>query len=220
MTDVRITPARRRVLELLKLLEPATAAALAADLGLTEAAVRQHLGALERGGLVTPSATAPARPGRPAARWSLTDAGRRHFPDRHGELTVQIVDAIRDAFGDDGLARVIDARTDEQLDAYRALMDRALMGRGAPSIRARVTALATLRTSEGYMAEVVPDGDGYLLVEHHCPICDAAKSCAGFCTAELRLFGDALGHDVTVERTEHLLAGGRRCTYRVAPTRS
>ena len=215
MTEVRITPARQRVLETLKLEEPATAAGLAAELGLTEAAVRQHLGVLEADGIVAANATTPERPGRPAARWSLTETGRRTFPDRHGELTVQLVDAIRDALGDDGLTRVIDARTDEQLRLYRGVLDDA----GA-SLRARVAALAAQRTAEGYMAEVVDvegDDDAYLLVEHHCPICDAAKSCLGFCSAELRLFSEALGDDVTVERTEHLLAEGRRCTYAIRP---
>jgi predicted ArsR family transcriptional regulator len=211
VTDVRITPARQRVLEILKLEEPATAAALAAALALTEAAVRQHLGALEGEGMVVANATAAAGPGRPAARWSLTDDGRRLFPDRHGELTVQLVDAIRDALGDDGLTRVIDARTHEQLRSYRAVLRDA--GR---SVRARVQALADERTAEGYMAEVIDAADDtLLLVEHHCPICDAARSCPGFCSAELHLFGDALGDDASVERTEHLLAGGRRCTYRI-----
>jgi predicted ArsR family transcriptional regulator len=216
VTEVRITPARQRVLEILKLEEPATAAGLAAELGLTEAAVRQHLGVLEADGIVAANATTAERPGRPAAQWSLTEVGRRVFPDRHGELTVQLVDAIRDALGDDGLTRVIDARTDEQLRLYR----RALHDVDA-SLGARVAALAAQRTAEGYMAEVVDveGDDGYLLVEHHCPICDAAKSCLGFCTAELRLFSEALGDDVTVERTEHLLAEGRRCTYAIRPGR-
>jgi predicted ArsR family transcriptional regulator len=199
------------VLEILKLEEPATAAGLAAELGLTEAAVRQHLGALEAVGMVRPGPTVARRPGRPASTWSLTDVGRRRFPDRHGELTVQLVDAIRDALGESGLARVIDARTDDQLRGYRE----ALRAAGT-TLRARVEALAGLRTAEGYIAEVTDDGSGgYLLTEHHCPICDAAKACLGFCTAELRLFADALGDDVLIERTEHLLAGGRRCTYHI-----
>jgi predicted ArsR family transcriptional regulator len=213
VTDVRITPARQRVLEILKLSEPATAGALASELGLTEAAVRQHLAALEAEGLVGADVVAADGPGRPAAYWSLTEHGRRQFPDRHGELTVQLVDAIRDALGESGLTRVIDARTAEQLRTYRERL-----GGAGRSLRARVDALADERSDEGYMAEVVEPGDGsLLLVEHHCPICDAAKSCLGFCNAELRLFGDALGPDVAVERIEHLLSEGRRCTYRITP---
>ena len=126
---------------------------------------------------------------------------------------MQLVDAIRDALGEDGLTRVIDARTDDQLRIYRARARRRGRVVASAGHRARGAAQA-----EGYMAEVVEDGTaGTCSVEHHCPICDAAKSCLGFCTAELRLFGDALGDDVTVERTEHLLAGGRRCTYRITP---
>jgi predicted ArsR family transcriptional regulator len=54
-----------------------------------------------------------------------------------------------------------------------------------------------------------------VLVEHHCPICEAAGACPGLCRTELELFREALGDDVTVERTQHLLGGDTRCAYRV-----
>ena len=66
------------------------------------------------------------------------------------------------------------------------------------------------------MAAAVPDGDGFLLVENHCPICVAATECQGFCRAERDVFARALGPGVSVERTEHIVAGGRRCAYRIA----
>ena len=77
-----------------------------------------------------------------------------------------------------------------------------------------------MRTGEGYLAEVVdaPDGDGLLLIEHHCPICDAAKACTNLCSAELDLFRDVLGPDVEVIRTQHLIQGDQRCAYRLRPT--
>ena len=56
---------------------------------------------------------------------------------------------------------------------------------------------------------------GYLLVENHCPICSAAAQCQGLCAAELAVFRAVLGPDVDVERTDHILAGARRCAYRV-----
>jgi predicted ArsR family transcriptional regulator len=75
--------------------------------------------------------------------------------------------------------------------------------------------LAEARTREGYMAESRPEGEGYLLVENHCPICVAATACQGFCRAELDTFREVLGPDVAVERTEHIVNGDRRCAYRV-----
>ena len=77
--------------------------------------------------------------------------------------------------------------------------------------------IARLRTAEGYLAEAIESGDEVTLVEHHCPIRDAAESCAGLCSAELDLFQRALGTDVVVAREQHLLDGSQRCSYRVTP---
>jgi len=81
----------------------------------------------------------------------------------------------------------------------------------------RHKALAAIRTDEGYMASAKPQGDGsVLLLENHCPICAAAVACTGLCAKELEVFQTVLGKDVAVERTEHIVAGARRCAYRVA----
>ncbi|MES2724598.1 MAG: MarR family transcriptional regulator, partial [Pseudomonadota bacterium] len=56
---------------------------------------------------------------------------------------------------------------------------------------------------------------GFLLVENHCPICAAAAACQGFCRAELMVFRAVLGPGVHIERTDHILAGARRCAYRI-----
>jgi predicted ArsR family transcriptional regulator len=66
------------------------------------------------------------------------------------------------------------------------------------------------------MAEWRTDDDGsLLLVENHCPICAAAATCQGFCRSELEVFQDVLGPSVAIERIEHILAGARRCAYRI-----
>jgi predicted ArsR family transcriptional regulator len=66
------------------------------------------------------------------------------------------------------------------------------------------------------MAEVRADGrSAFLFIEHHCPICAAATACQGFCATELDLFRRVLGPDASVERTEHIVSGDRRCVYRV-----
>lgn len=202
---------KARILDRLKRRDGLTTGALAAELGITEVAVRQHLDDLAADGLVERGAGTPRGPGRPAVEWSLSEAAHDRFPDRHGELTVSLIASIRAALGEGGLDRVIDARTAQQLDDYRA----ALPGLDAP-LRDRVRALADRRTDEGYMADVVEEDGALLLVENHCPICDAASSCLGLCRAELDLFRRALGEDARAERTEHLLSGGRRCVYRIS----
>ena len=66
------------------------------------------------------------------------------------------------------------------------------------------------------MARVERDEDGtLLLVENHCPICEAAATCQGLCAAELEVFQNVLGTSVRVERVEHIQQGARRCAYRI-----
>jgi predicted ArsR family transcriptional regulator len=82
----------------------------------------------------------------------------------------------------------------------------------------KLAALAAIRREEGYMAEWSRAGQGaYRLVENHCPICAAAEVCVGLCDGELSLFQSLLGPKVTLERSEHILDGARRCTYEVRP---
>src|SRR6266566_4757090 len=105
-----VSDAKRRVLEHLKRVGEASAADLAGDLGLTDVAVRQHLVALEERGLVEQASRPPVGPGRPAAVWSLTEVARSLFPDRHADLTLQLIDAMREAVGEGGLDDVMQAR--------------------------------------------------------------------------------------------------------------
>lgn len=217
MPPSSVSAARRRVLDQLKHDGPATASSLARNLELTDVAVRQHLTALEEQGFVAAAVSAPAGPGRPAVRWFLTERAGELFPDGHGELITQLISSLRAVTSERTLQRVIDARAETQLQAYRKAIGPA-RGR-CPSVRRRVEALARLRSAEGYMAEVVPDDDGgVLLVEHHCPIGYAARACTGFCRSELEVFRRAVGEDASVERVEHLLSGDARCAYRIRPT--
>jgi predicted ArsR family transcriptional regulator len=214
MTDVKVNlgASKRQIVERLKRAD-ATAGDLAVALDMTEAGVRQHLDALADNGLVTSHKGSAEGRGRPPTVWSLTDLAQDLFPDRHDDLTLDLITAVRNALGDDGVQRVIDARADQQRAAYVNAMPK----RG--SLRVRAEALARVRTDEGYIAEVVdgPDGNGVLLVEHHCPICTAASACAGLCASELELFRDVMGPKVKIERTQHIIAGDRRCTYRMTP---
>jgi len=81
-----------------------------------------------------------------------------------------------------------------------------------------VKALAALRDREGYMTEVkAAPGGGFLLIENHCPICTAAKTCQGICQSEGQVFQSLMGTGAQVTREEHLLSGDRRCVYSIRP---
>jgi len=197
-----------RLLGIIKRRGPQRVRDLGRALGITAEAARQQLQQLADAELVA-SETVKRGVGRPSRLWSLTAAGHARFPDTHAELTVQLIDAIRDRFGNAALDRIIRVRQGEICRGYRAALA------GARTLAARVARLAEIRAREGYMAEWRKDGGGFLLLEHHCPICTAAAACQGFCRSELEIFREALGRDAAVERVEHLLAGARRCAYRI-----
>lgn len=205
-----ITGTRREILELLKTRGPQTAAAIAEPLGVTTMAVRQHLYELRDEKLVEETSR-PGAVGRPAKIWALTENAQRFFPDAHAELAVGLIGALRESLGPEAMDAVIAARARQQLESYRAAMA------DCTSLPDKLSALAEVRTTEGYMATVEQDGDDLLFLEHHCPICAAARVCQGLCAMELDVFRDCLGPSVEIERTDHILAGARRCAYRVTP---
>jgi predicted ArsR family transcriptional regulator len=200
---------RRAIVKLLKTEGPLDSARLAERLGLTAMAVRQHLYALQSENLVAADSR-PVPLGRPAKFWKLTREADRLFPEAYAELSVALIDAMQDAFGAEGLNRVLASRCARQRADYAKRI------RPADSLEKKLAELARVRTEEGYMAEITRDADGnFLLVENHCPICAAATACQGFCSTELDLFRSVLGPGVTVERAEHIVSGDRRCAYRV-----
>ncbi|MBC2884463.1 transcriptional regulator [Ochrobactrum sp. CM-21-5] len=194
----------------LKMRGAQTAAVIGEHLGTTGEAVRQQLVRLAEEGLVA-SHSVSLGVGRPSQFWDLTEAGNKRFPDTHADLTVQLLHSVRAILGEDALDTLIAHREAETRRQYQARLKGMSLGD-------RVRELAAIRTAEGYMAAAEQQEDGsWLLIENHCPICAAADACQGFCRAELQVFQAVLGPDVSVERTEHILAGARRCAYVIAP---
>jgi predicted ArsR family transcriptional regulator len=201
---------RRAIVQLLKQEGGLNAEALAASLEITAMAVRQHLYALQADQLVTYQEE--SRPmGRPAKIWQLTTAADRLFPDGYAELTLSLLNLVKEAFGEAGLDRLLEIRTQQQLDGYTQQL------KGKRSLKQRLIKLVEIRTNEGYMAEVQAQADGsFLLIENHCPICAAATACTGLCAKELEVFQSILGNEINVQRVEHIIAGERRCAYQIS----
>lgn len=198
------------ILQTLKARGSLTAASLGERLSVTPVAVRQHLDRLLAEGFVRYEDRRESV-GRPKRYWSLSEKGHNRFPDNHEGLTLEMLDAVRSVFGEEGLDKLISEREARMREAYSRVLG------GAVGLKSKLEKLAERRTQEGYMAEVETlAGGGFRLVENHCPICSAARKCQGFCRSELALFRVLLGPDVTVEREEHILSGARRCAYRIS----
>ena len=193
----------------LKSLGEARAETLARRLGISVQAVRQRLERLLAETLVAFSDRVHGR-GRPRRFWSLATGAASLFPDTHAQLTVDLIGTIRRELGETALTRLLERRREQITAAYQKRLARE------PGIARKLTVLADMRSAEGYMARVEALGaEGFLLVEDHCPISAAAMTCQGFCSIELAIFQNLLGAGWHIERQDHLLRGGRRCTYRI-----
>lgn len=198
--------AQERILYLLKTEGAMTAQQLGERLEMTAMGARQHLTLLCDKDFVSTYDKKRGK-GRPARYWYLTAEGHTHFPDRHADLTITMLEGVRLLFGDEGLQKLVMQREQQQLERYQKALNECT------SLEQQVHRLAELRRNEGYMAEVTFNGEGWLLTEHHCPICSAAEHCQSFCDAELEVFQTCLGQQVKVDRTQHLINGDKRCSY-------
>ena len=143
----------------------------------------------------------------------MTEKRHPRLPDRHSDLTLQLLKSTEKVFGPKGLEKLIRHREKETLSAYRTEV------KDCSTLRERVEALADIRSREGYMAGwSEPERNQFVLIENHCPICAAATFCQGLCRSELEIFQAVLGPDALVERTDHVIAGARRCAYRIIET--
>ncbi|WP_104041800.1 helix-turn-helix transcriptional regulator [Vibrio hyugaensis] len=197
-----------RILQIVKRDGSVTAKQLSSELGMTTMGARQHLQGLEDDGILSIH-DVKVKVGRPARHWSLTQKGHEQFADRHGELTIQFIEAVEHIFGKDGLEKVTSEREKLTLQNYQQHLEQC------DSLESKLKALVTLREQEGYMAELEQDGDGFILIENHCPICKAATRCPSLCQSELNVFQSLLGSNTKIKRDEHIISGQRRCVYRI-----
>src|SRR5215467_13543767 len=129
---------RRAIVKRLKADGPLDSAALARRLRLTPMAVRQHLYALQDEKLVSAEERRGPR-GRPAKYWRLTRAADRLFPDAYAELSVALIDAVQETFGEEGMDRLLANRCARQQTDYKKRIN------PTDSLKKKLTELARIR---------------------------------------------------------------------------
>ncbi|WP_369916231.1 helix-turn-helix transcriptional regulator [Plantactinospora sp. KBS50] len=203
---------RDRVTRLLLVHGAATAAQLGDELGLSPAAIRRHLDAMQADGDVTAreqAAPGGRRRGRPAKVFLLTDSGRvrcgTHTYD--GMATAALRWIVRhcgaDAVGD---------FANEQVAALEARC-RAAMADAGDDPLARAEALAGVLTAEGYAANASTIASGGQLCQHHCPVAHVAAEFPQLCEAETAVISRLVG--THVQRLATIAHGDGVCTTHI-----
>lgn len=200
---------RAQIVQLLRRHGDASVAELAAHLGISEVATRRHLGLLEDEGLVAARTVKQPR-GRPPARYHLTDAASRLFPQRYDRLASEVLDFLADEHGREGLHAFLRWRLEREVAGLREAVT-------ADDLHSRLQQLAAALSDAGFEASVTPDGEGFTLIQDHCAIEDVAREHPEVCAFEAATFSQVLGRDVTLSRRQTLAGGSRACVCCVAP---
>ena len=175
---------------------PATAAELAARLGLSATVVRRHLEALAAEGFVRAGEERPFGPtpvrgrGRPARVFSLTDAGSHAFDVDYDDLAVSALEFIERAYGEQAVLDFARERAESLVARHRSALS------AARDTETRLTLLAEGLAGDGYAATTVETDTGPQLCQHHCPVRHAAARFPQLCEAETEAFEQLLGTHV------------------------
>lgn len=199
---------RRSILEYIKLQGEARAEDIAGHLGVTVSGIRQQLTALQAEGLIDHEARR-GQPGRPRFFFSLAPAGENLFPRAYSGFAHEMLLFLEET-EPGALERWYDLRVERRLMRLRPRL-------AGLTLAEQVSELAESLTREGYMAVSVTDGDGTVsLQQRNCAVLDLARQHSRICENECELIKAAFPNS-SVVRTEHVLEGDPRCSYRILP---
>lgn len=190
---------------MLKKSGPLTVLEIAKELGISQIAVRRHIGMLERDHLIEAAIQRQAM-GRPTTVYSLSERGEHHFPRNYGDFTLEILKDLEKEQAE--LIHLLFRRRKERL-----LSEMRRQLQHVERFEERLTRLAEVQDQKGYMVEVVDEEDGFLLKEHNCPISNVAKEYRIACLCELEMFREVLGTDVN--RIECYAEGDNYCAFKI-----
>ena len=209
-------PTRERVARSILEQGPSTAAALAARLDLTPAAVRRHLDHLVAEAAVEARDPRPAGTdgatrgrGRPAKVFAITESGRDRFDQQYDDLALQALRFLAETGGDEAVR----AFADRRMSFIEARFTDVLT---ADPTLTPAEALARVFTDEGYVASVreLPlvgqQSVGDQLCQQHCPVSHVAHEFPQLCEAETTAISRVLGRHV--QRLATIAHGDGVCT--------
>ena len=181
-----------------------TITSLAEALRLTDNAVRMHVAALHRDGIVEQVGTQRDTGGKPARVYGLTREGEELFPKAYALVLGKLVDEIVRTQG-----------RQRAIELLRAVGSQAgATARGAPNPKQRIEAAADVFRSLGADVDVQPTADGWRLQGYGCPLSAVSSDHAEMCELGKALVQEVVGEGAGVteccQRGEH-----PRCSFEI-----
>jgi predicted ArsR family transcriptional regulator len=179
---------------------------LADELGVTDNAIRSHLSALERDGLVEQRQGAPRGVGKPAYEYTLTPEADALLPKAYAPVLGVLLGT---------LAETMEPAAFEKL--LRDVGRRAASGRGQPGddIRMRIDAAYGVLGEMGGVADIEETEDAVFIRGYSCPLAALVPDHPQACKIAEALLSELVG----VRVREHCAKGERpRCCFEIPLT--
>jgi len=183
------------------------------ETGLTRTTLREHIGQLERDGLVLRSTKRQGR-GRPSLRYNLTAEGEGLFPSQDHVLLGRMIEFLEQENEDELILAFFRNFWDERLEdvQYR-------LGKLDPDDReGRLEVLERLLDEQGFMPEFSQGEQGLVIRECNCPFPEAVRRTRLPCRLEAEFFERVF--DRPIGRVSYIPDGSPACTYEFAPLRT
>lgn len=187
-------------------------AELAEALDISENAVRGHLAAAERDGLVRQAGVQRSTGGKPARLYELTPGAEELFPKAHALVFTELVRTLREDNGDDAVVERL-RRVGRRLGARAGVpADGEGPAAADTDAAAGVAAAAALLESIGGSVEVGEATDGWMIRASGCPLSGLVSEDPEVCMLVEALVAEVTGRRV-LESCEK--SGRPRCAFRV-----
>jgi predicted ArsR family transcriptional regulator len=184
---------------------------LAAELGVTDNAVRAQLDTLEREGVVHQARVRhTGSVGKPATMYAIRPEVESSFSSAYAPVLGALVASLGERMKPaelEQLFRDVGRRLVEEAQSSQPLQPKAL--------EARVRAAAAILTSLGAELEVERSGTGFLLRGHACPLSNAVRAEPRVCSAIEELVSGVTGAPVRECCERDATTGATRCRFEV-----
>jgi predicted ArsR family transcriptional regulator len=177
-------------------------------LGVSRNAVRQHLSALERDGMVTRGPTQPTG-GRPEQLYRITPSGQERFPRQYSWFAEMLMKTLETHAGRDGAAEQLDEMGRNVGEGLRAQLPETA------DPEQRLSQIAGHMAELGYEASANPDA--FEIEAQNCVFHQLATKYPQLCRFDLGLLEAASGQ--TVQHRACMVRGDAKCCFRFLPKR-
>ena len=157
---------------------------LAEALGLAENAVRVHLAAMQRFGLVEQDVRRTSSAGKPAYEYRLSPQAQSMFPVANGVVLDSLLDEMEDELSPADYERRLRA-------AGRRMASRYSVTHG--SLRARLEDVVGVLDNLGGELEIEEQDSLFLLCGYSCPLSTTPQAHPGVCTLMEEMLATTLG---------------------------